>query len=326
MSFLPFFSLPFPTGTGKPRTRGIGAAHAGFPSRRAREYFEQMAIIGADAANARMIDHWNGEGGRSWLARPPSQERLDAITDALFARAAVEPGERVVDIGCGTGATTIDLLRFVGADGRVLGIDVSGPMLARAREGLGSDPRLTLVQADATTYPFPEQSFDLALSRMGVMFFAEPAKSFANIRRALRRGGRLTFACWRTLDENRWQALPVRAILSVVAAQRPPDPEEPGGFSLGAEARVRRILDQAGFEAVALEPVDTERDLARGGGLDGAVSAAVSAGPAARLLRDKPAEAVSAARAAVRGALAPYLHDGRILLAAAAWIVCARNP
>jgi SAM-dependent methyltransferase len=155
-----------------------------------------------DAANAKMIEHWNGAGGRSWVARQQLQERLAAITDALFARAAVQPGERAIDIGCGTGVTTIDLLGFVGPNGRVLGVDISELMLARARERLGGDPRLILVQADATVYPFPEQSFDLALSRMGVMFFAEPAKSFANIRRGLRGAGRLTFACWRTLDEN----------------------------------------------------------------------------------------------------------------------------
>jgi ubiquinone/menaquinone biosynthesis C-methylase UbiE len=285
-----------------------------------------MAIVGADAANAKMIDHWNGEGGRSWLARPPSDERLNPITDALFARAAVASGERAIDIGCGTGATTIGLLRLVGTDGSVLGIDVSEPMLARARQSLGSDPRLTLVQADATTYPFPEQGFDLALSRMGVMFFAEPAKSFANIRRALRRDGRLTFACWRTLEENPWQALPVRAIASVVEERANSGPEEPGGFSFGAETRVRRILDEAGFAAIVLERVDTERDLARGGGLDAAVEAAVSAGPAQRLLRDQPADIVSAARDAVRQALAPLLSDGRLPLPAAAWIVSARNP
>lgn len=285
-----------------------------------------MAIIRADAANAKMIDHWNGEGGRSWVSRQQSQERFNAITDALFARAAVQPGERVIDIGCGTGVSTADLLRLVGAEGRILGVDVSEPMLQRARERLGSDPRLTLVQADATVYPFPEQSFDLVLSRMGVMFFAEPEKSFANIRRGLRRGGRLVFACWRTLDENPWQAVPVRAIRSVVPAQSRPDPEAPGGFSLGAEARLRRILSQAGFEAIVLEPVDTERDLAQGGGLDDAVKAAICAGPARPLLRDQPAEIVSAATEAVRRALAPLLRDGRIPLAAAAWIVSARNP
>ena len=285
-----------------------------------------MSITGSDAANAKMIEHWNGEGGRSWVARQQSQERLTAITDLLFARAAVQPGERAIDIGCGTGVTTTDLLRLVGPDGRVLGVDISAPMLARARERLGSDPRLTLVQADATTYSFPEQSFDLALSRMGVMFFAEPAKSFANIRRGIRRGGRLTFACWRTLDENPWQGLPARAILSVLPMPPQLDPEEPGGFALGAEARVRRILEQAGFNAIGLEPVDTERNLAPDGNIDAAVTAAVGSGLAARLMRDQPAGVVSAAREAVRAALAPLLRDGRIPLAAAAWIVSARNP
>lgn len=285
-----------------------------------------MSSINADSANAKMIEHWNGEGGRSWVARRQLQGRLEAINDALFARAAVQPGERVIDIGCGTGATTIDLLRLVGPDGRVLGVDVSEPMLAQAREALGSDPRLTLVQADATTYEFVEHSFDLALSRMGVMFFADPAKSFANIRRGLRLGGRMTFACWRTLEENPWQELPSRAVLSVLPAQPPFDTEEPGGFSLGSEARLRHILGEAGFEAILLEPIDTERDIAQGGTLDDAVTASIRAGPAMRLLRGQPAEVVSAATDAVRRTLAPLLRDGHIQLAAAAWIVRARNP
>jgi SAM-dependent methyltransferase len=279
-----------------------------------------------DAANAKMIEHWNGAGGRSWVARQQLQERLAAITDALFARAAVQPGERAIDIGCGTGVTTIDLLGFVGPNGRVLGVDISELMLARARERLGGDPRLILVQADATVYPFPEQSFDLALSRMGVMFFAEPAKSFANIRRGLRGAGRLTFACWRTLDENPWQALPARTILSVLPVPPRLDPDEPGGFALGAEARVRHILLEAGFEAINLERVDTERNLAPAGSLDDAVNAALGGGLAARLLRDQAPEIVSAAAKAVREALVPLLRDGRIALAAAAWIVSARNP
>jgi len=297
-----------------------------FPSRLTEEYSAQMALINADSANAKMIDHWNGEGGRSWVERRQLQGRLEAINAALFARAAVQPGERVVDIGCGTGGTTIDLLRRVGPDGRVLGIDVSAPMLAQAREHLGNDPRLNLVQADATTYPFVEHSFDLALSRMGVMFFADPVKSFANIRRGLRHGGRLTFACWRTLEENPWQALPSRAVLSVLPVQPTLDAEEPGGFSLGSEARLRRILGDAGFEAILLEPIDTERDIAQSGNLDDAVDASLRAGPALRLLRDQPAELMSAARAAVRQALMSHLRDGHIRLAAAAWIVSARNP
>lgn len=285
-----------------------------------------MALIDGDPANAEMIEHWNGAGGRAWVARRQSQEQLNPITNALFARAAVQPGERVIDIGCGTGLTTKDLLPRVGIEGRILGIDVSEPMLAQARERLGDDSRLTLVQADATTYPFAEQSFDLALSRMGVMFFAEPAKSFANIRRALRPGGRLTFACWRTLEENPWQGVPSRAVLSVLPPQPPPDPEAPGGFAFGAEARVRRILARAGFAAIALEPIDTERDIAQGRGIDEAVAAAVSAGPAMRLLRGRPPETVRAATEAVRRALLPAASGGRVALAAAAWIVTARNP
>jgi len=164
------------------------------------------------------------------------------------------------------------------------------------------------------------------VSRMGVMFFAEPTKSFANIRRALRPGGRLAFACWRGPDENPWVAVPLGAARAHAPAQQPPSANDPGPFSFGSEARVRAILGAAGFAEPAFEKLDLERDLAQGLGLEHAVTSAMKSGPAIRLFANAPPETVRAATEAVRRALAPFARGDRVPMAAAVWIVTARNP
>jgi SAM-dependent methyltransferase len=248
------------------------------------------------------------------------------VTGKLLAHAELRPGERVIDIGCGTGNVTVEAIRLVSPEGRVLGVDISEPMLGRARARLSGTGNVTLVQADATVYPFPEAAFDAAVSRMGVMFFAEPAKSFANIRRALRPGGRLAFACWRGLDENPWVSVPLGAARAHAPAQKPPSPDGPGPFSFGSETRVRGILGAAGFAEPAFEKLDLERDLAQGRGLEHAVTSAMKSGPAMRLFANAPPETMRAATEAVRRALAPFARGDRVPMAAAVWIVTARNP
>ena len=216
-----------------------------------------MTIADMHALNADQIAYWNGVGGRRWTDR---QERQDVIlapvSELLFARTAVEPGERVIDIGCGCGSTTIELARRVGPTGHVVGVDVSVPMLARARDRALPGMPIEFVEADATVYRFPRGLADLLCSRFGVMFFADPASSFANLRGALRSGGRLVFACWREPQANPWMALPLREVYKHVPDLPQSGPEDPGPFAFAQADRVRRILDQAGFSAIALVPVD----------------------------------------------------------------------
>jgi SAM-dependent methyltransferase len=286
-----------------------------------------MALATADARNVDQIAYWNGAGGRNWVDRQEAQEAsLAPVSTALIERATVRPGEHVVDVGCGTGPTTIELGAVVGPTGRVLGIDVSEPMLARARARLQPGSPVSLVQADATAYDFPRASFDLLFSRFGVMFFAEPAKTFANLRAALRPGGRLAFACWRKPEENPWLTLPLRAALEHAPPLPQPGPEDPGMFSFAREDRVRRILGDAGFTAIRAEPVDFEFDIGRGRGLDEAAAAATTIGPAGRALEGQPPDIHRAALASVRRALAPHQKGAAIPLAAAVWIVTATSP
>src|ERR1700747_677481 len=222
---------------------------------------------------AEQVAYWNGSAGRRWTDRQELQDVLLApVSESLFARTNVEHGERVIDIGCGCGSTTIELARRVGPTGDVVGVDVSAPMLARARERVREGMPIEFVEADATVYRFPPGRTELLCSRFGVMFFAEPTSSFANLRTALRPGGRLVFACWREPQENPWMAVPLMQVYKHVPNLPESGPEDPGPFSFARADRVRRILDQAGFSAIALEPVDLVIDLAIGRGLDAALA------------------------------------------------------
>jgi SAM-dependent methyltransferase len=279
-----------------------------------------------DPSNETEIAYWNGAGGRNWVHRQEGQDTILApILRAAIERAAVRPGERVVDVGCGTGASSIELGERVGLSGHVLGVDVSEPMLARAAERLPRDVPVEFVQADATTYRFKPATFDLLFSRFGVMFFADPARAFTNLRTALRPGGRLTFACWRKPDENPWLMVPLRSAYEHVPPLPRPGPEDPGPFSFAIEQRVRRILGEAGFQAVDLEPCDLEVDIACGRGIEEAVKTAVGIGPTSRAIEGQPPKVCAAVTESVNRALLPYQRAQHVPLAAAIWLVNASN-
>jgi SAM-dependent methyltransferase len=275
--------------------------------------------------NADQIAYWNGPGGQRWANRQQTQDILLApIAEALIDRAAPKAGQRVIDVGCGSGATTVALARKVGPSGHVFGVDVSGPMLARARQSAPRELPVDFVLADATVYPFDPRSFDLLVSRFGVMFFAEPARSFANMHGALRPSGRLAFACWREPRENPFFMAPLQAVYKHVPKLPQQGPEDPGPFSFASEARVHRILGEAGFTAIEMEPCDFALDVAIGRGLDAAVQGALEIGPASRALDGQPDDVRAAATNSIRDALTPFARGQTVPLPASIWIVTAR--
>jgi ubiquinone/menaquinone biosynthesis C-methylase UbiE len=277
--------------------------------------------------NADQIAFWDGPGGAVWTQRQDTQDRVLApVTAAVLTAAHVSAGERVVDIGCGCGDTTIALAGQVGPAGHVLGLDVSDQMLARARERAPQGAPLDFVRADATVYPFQPAHTDLLFSRFGVMFFADPAASFANMRTGLKSGGRLAFACWREPKLNPWAMMPLQAVYKHAPRLPEMGPEDPGPFAFAREDRVRRILNAAGFSAIEMQPHDFAFDVAVGRGLDAAVQSALDIGPAMRALKDQPEAIRSAAAVSIREALAPFAKGQSVELAAAIWIVTARNP
>lgn len=277
--------------------------------------------------NAEQIAYWNGPGGQRWVDRQQAQdEMLEPISAILLDRAKSRPGERVVDVGCGCGATTRAFAEKVGAAGHVLGVDISAPMLQRARQVAPQGARVEFQLADASAYPFKPASFDLIVSRFGVMFFAEPAGSFANLRKALRPGGRLTFVCWREPRANPWLITPLQAAYNHVPKLPEVGPEDPGPFSFASEARVHRILGGAGFSDIAMEACDLTLDVAIGNGLDAAVESALQIGPTSRALEGQPADIVAAVRRSIHEVLAPFAKGQAVVLPASIWVVTARNP
>jgi SAM-dependent methyltransferase len=275
--------------------------------------------------NADQIAYWNGPAGQRWTDRQALQDVLLApVSEILIDRAGVRAGERIIDVGCGCGAIAIALAQRTGPAGHVLGIDISAPMLARARQLTPAGIPVEFVLADATVYPFVPAGFDLLVSRFGVMFFAEPVLSFANMRRALRPSGRLAFACWREPRENPWMMAPLQAVYQHVPKLPQQGPEDPGPFAFASEARVHRILSEAGFSGVAMEPCNFMLDVAIGRGLDAAVDAVLEIGPANRALEGHPADVREAAKNSIREALAPFVSGQEVRLGGSIWMVTAR--
>ena len=218
-----------------------------------------------------------------WVAR---QEELDAlmapVLEGVLGRAGLERDQRVLDIGCGTGTSSLLAARAVGAGGHVTGADISEPMLERARAVAGDLAHLSFETTDVAAHPFRAACFDQVISRFGVMFFADPDAAFSNILKSMRPGARLTMACWSHLDKNPWFHVPMYAAKDRLGAPPPVDPDAPGPLAFRNTDRVVRILEQAGFadinaevENLLLTPV---------GDMVQVASHAASIGPAARAI------------------------------------------
>lgn len=251
---------------------------------------------------------------------------LAPILEPLLEFAAPAAGSAVIDIGCGCGATTLELARSVGPSGRVIAIDISQPMLGRAQERLSGHANTTFRQGDAATLPLDNLLADLAVSRFGVMFFGDPVAAFANLRIGLAPAGRLRFVCWRAIQENPWLQIPLHAVYEHVLRPPKPGPEDPGPFSFADKARVTRILTAAGFSTPSFTPLDVPMDLAAGGTLEDAVRNSAETGPARRALDGQPDQIRSLAMDSIRRALAPFASpQGVQQLPCAAWLVAANR-
>lgn len=275
--------------------------------------------IEASGPNATQIEFWNGEAAEAWVRHEADLDRLLApLSERALERAAVRPGERVLDVGCGAGATSLAL---VARGARVTGIDISAPMLARARErasAAGADAGFVL--ADATHHRF-DPEHDLLFSRFGVMFFADPIAAFRNLRGGLRDTGRACFLCWRALRENPWIGAPLGAVLAHLPSQPPADPRAPGGFAFADPDYLNGILNSAGFREVRIESLDAELTL--GADLESAYTLFSRISPLRALLAEADTATRAAAESAARAALAAHAGDAGVRLGAACWVVSA---
>src|ERR1700751_269836 len=254
---------------------------------------------------------------------------------SVFGQAAIEAaapatGERVLDVGCGAGTSSLTLDARVGVGGHVLGVDISETLIGRARALAPQDTPALFQLADASSADLPEGAFDILFSRFGVMFFDDPTAAFVHMRRALKPGARVAFVCWGGMAEDDWVRLPMGALKGIVPPMAPPDPEAPGPFSFGDQGRVTRILTAAGFTDIAIAPFDAPVPRGEGATRDAAIDDAVKmtfeVGPLSRALADQHDDIRARASAAVRAAFADRPGDRSVMIDGATWIVTARNP
>jgi SAM-dependent methyltransferase len=266
--------------------------------------------------NADQEAFWNGEAGTKWAH---GQDRLDAMLAAfsseLLRHADIRKGEHVLDVGCGCGGSSVEISKLSAV---VTGVDISRPMLERARI---RSRDITFLEADASVLHF-SPTFDVVVSRFGVMFFADPIAAFTNLRSALKPTGRLVFVCWRDWRENEWVRIPISAVRPHLPQQPSPNPDEPGPFAFADLARVRRILTQAGFDQISIMPFDAPMSL--GSTLDDAISHIQDFGPVSRMLSTATQSEKASATNALHQALAPFSEKTPLTLNGAVWIVTAK--
>lgn len=275
------------------------------------------------APNQDQAANWNNASGKTWVEMQSVLDRMLAPYEKLVVDAGF-PGEggRVLDIGCGAGATTLAMARSVGSAGRCVGLDISGPLVAAARtraatEGLGN---ASFIEGDAQTQVLDRNDFDAVISRFGVMFFDDPVAAFANIRRATRSGGGLAFVAWRSPAENDFLTAALRAAAPLLPDLPTPQPDTPGQFAFADGERVRSILMSAGWSAVELKPVDLACEVAE----PDLMTYVTRLGPVGLALREADAATARKVEGVLRQAFARFVEAGVARFTTACWLATAR--
>jgi SAM-dependent methyltransferase len=276
--------------------------------------------------NTEQAEFWS-QMTPAWLEFEDRMEETGAVPGELaMDRLDLRPGQRVVDLGCGAGRTTLELASRVGPGGSVVGVDISAAMLAAGREraarlGAGN---VEFVHADVQVYDLGEARFDAAYSRFGVMFFADPVAAFANVRSSLRPGGGLSFVCWQGVFDNEWMLIPGAAVASVLGSEPPmPAPQEPGPFSLSDPARVRAVLDAAGFGSVVVTP-NADQIVISEERIPEVASTRLRTGRVRVMLQDADERTRGRALAAIEDAMRARLQDGQVRFSRGVLLVTGR--
>ena len=286
-----------------------------------------MPIPPAELDNTAQIAYWNDKAAITWTS---FQERLDRVFEPLTAlaldAAAPAQGEYAIDIGCGCGATTLALADRLGPTGKVLGLDVSKPMSDRARERIAAAGLVNaqVIVSDAATHAFDGPGADLLFSRFGIMFFADPAAAFANLRRAMRPGGRLLCAAWRPLADNPWFRVPLEAARALLPPEPPADPDAPGPFALANANRTLGVFASAGWHDTTLTRVDVPMRFAAAGQIEEATNFATRVGALARILGEESPETRTRVTGAVAEALRTFDGPAGVSLPGSIWLISAR--
>lgn len=265
---------------------------------------------------------WNGTAGRAWVDAQPLLDQMykpleTLLTDAVSAAAP----QRVLDVGCGSGSTTQAIARQLGADGDCVGVDVSEPMIAAARARVAQDSSpARFVQADAQRHPFEPASYDMIVSRFGVMFFDDPVEAFTNLRHAAREDGLLQCIVWRSAADNPFMTTAERAAAPLLPNLPARRPDEPGQFAFADRNRVRRILEDSGWSAIEFRAVDVDCTFPE----SQLVYYLSRLGPVGRILHEVDEPTRGHVIELARGAFEPYVHGADVRFTAACWMVSAR--
>jgi SAM-dependent methyltransferase len=276
------------------------------------------------ATDNEMAALWNGAGGNAWVDLAPVLDQMFRGFETMLAAAAAARGaRRVLDVGCGTGATTMAIARRLGAGATCTGVDISAPMIeaavARPTDGF---PAPEFIVADAAAYPFEPRAFDLLTSRFGVMFFDDPVAAFANLRRGIKSGGGLRFFAWRGPEDNPFMTAGTRATRHLLPETLERRPGSPGQFAFADAGRVAEILATAGWEGVEVEPVDVPCAFP-GSGL---LSYLTRLGPVGQALVDVDEGTRAEVLDALRVAYEAYLDGDEVRFTAGCWSVGAEAP
>lgn len=276
--------------------------------------------------NVKQSEFWE-ELAPDWIASVEHTELVSAsFGESTMDRLSLRSGQSVLDVGCGTGSTTLELARKVGSDGRAVGVDISPAMIAAAIDGADAAhlSNASFFTADAQVEPFAPATFDAIFSRFGVMFFDDPKSAFTNLRSALRPEGVLAFACWENIFLNEWMFVPGSAVLSVTGSLPPmPGPGEPGPFSLADRSGIESLLRDSGFTSVDVAS-QAETVTMRDQEIDSLVALSRRVGPVREALRTADADTAARIATAVRAAILDRAVDGVVSLSATAFIVSAR--
>lgn len=270
------------------------------------------------------ITSWNSRRGHAWVEAQESLDRLFKPFETLLVEAVkAEAAHRVLDIGCGTGSTTLAIARQTDVESRAVGVDISEPMIAAAHARAEREtPRPSFICADAQTYAFAPASFDAIVSRFGVMFFADPVAAFANLRRAAADGAELRVIAWRSPADNPFMTTAERAAAPLLPALPVRQPDAPGQFAFADERRVRAILERSGWSEIDIRPLDVacafpETEL---------MDYFTRLGPLGQVLHNEDEATRRRVIAAVRAAFEPFVHGAEVRFDAACWLITARAP
>jgi SAM-dependent methyltransferase len=279
-------------------------------------------------ANAAQRRYWNTVAGPRWVASPGFRERRNQESTALLvARLRLTGGESVLEIGCGTGALTAPVAEAIGERGPLVAVDISEPMLGAARQRIAERGlrNVTLMHGDAQVFEFEPAAFDLAISRMGVMFFADPVAAFRNIGGALKPAGRLVFACWAPLAENRHWLISYDIALRHLGPPAPAPAHQPSPLAFADPGYIRRILTAAGFAEISVERA---HPTILGGSPEEEARQALMMGPTARLIEEKHPDETTRQIIAreIEAAFAAEASSGPIRLPATIFLVTAHRP